>query len=914
MWTPSAFPRRRHRAESDFSSEIQAHLALEADQLVAEGWTPADAATEARRRFGNVGGAQERFHDARHIAWIEDAARDVRYALRALFRDKVYLLAAVSALGLGLAANIAVFSLFAAVALKPLPVPAPDRLVTISKSTPTVRFGPFSVADYLFYRANSRLLASIAAAQPSHLRLAGIAGAGSGTRLPATQGNVAEPVIALFVTANYFDTFGAVPVAGRGLRPEDDVGVGSYSALLSDNYWERRFRRDPGIIGSTLLVSGIRATIVGVSPRDFAGVRQEVPDIWVALAALGDIRERALRETAVCCELVGRLTADASVQRAQAELASLAAARRRDLPVSEQQMKVSAAPAISFGRIGELVRPLFAALQAATLMVLLIACANVAGLLLSRATTREREISVRLAIGAGRGRLVRQLITEGVVVAVLAGALAAVVTGYGLATATRLATTFLSRHGGGTLALAITADSRVLMYVAAISVLAGIVFAVAPALQLSRLDLASAFKSSGGSPPGYHRNRLRGFLLAGQIAVSVALLITAVGLARSAASLLQLDPGFRSAGVVSAWLTNPEEIGLPAPRAREIENRVRARLAALPGVQSVSVASRLPLGGNVTTSAMLPAERAVDPVSRDAAPRYPYAYVSEDYFATLGIRLIRGRSFSAQEVREGAGVAVISDSMARTLWPGVEAIGRQLATGTARETGFNTGARAPAGTVEVVGVVRDVHGLAMATVDVGDVYLPRLTNGWSSRILLRVDGDGSAMAREIPRIVHDIEPALPVSVENMSAVVASDAGVVAGKVGAWVLATIGLLGLVLAGVGVYGTVSYSVRHQRREIGIRMALGARPRQVLAATLRGPFRWIAGGVGAGVLLGVTGIKLTNAILVGVSATASALDPAVLVLVPLVIALFALSAAALSGRKAAGLDPAAVLRADT
>jgi hypothetical protein len=243
--------------------------------------------------------------------------------LRTLVKDKVYVFAAVSALGLALAANIALFSLFAAVALKPLPVPSPDRLVTISRVTPMLRFGPFSVADYFFYRDNSRSFQSVAAAQPAHLRLAGIASSATAALSPASAGAIAEPVIALFVTANYFDTFGVRPIVGHGLTPEDEHATGTFNALISDNYWERRFGRDPSVIGSSLLVSGIRATIVGVSPRDFAGVHQQVPDLWVTLTALGDIRQRAARETAACCVLAARLLPGVSIERAQAEMASL---------------------------------------------------------------------------------------------------------------------------------------------------------------------------------------------------------------------------------------------------------------------------------------------------------------------------------------------------------------------------------------------------------------------------------------------------------------------------------------------------------------------------------------------------------------------------------------------------------------
>jgi putative ABC transport system permease protein len=577
-------------------------------------------------------------------------------------------------------------------------------------------------------------------------------------------------------------------------------------------------------------------------------------------------------------------------------------------------MTVSVAQAVSFGRIGEIVRPLFMALQVAMLLVLLIACANVAGVLLGRTAVRQREIAVRLATGASRSRLVRQLVTEGLVVAVTAGVVAAVVTTYALAAASRFVADMLSRQGGGTVALTITPDAAVLVYVAGISIVTGVLFTLAPALQASRPDLVSALKSGTGSSEGSNRQRLRGWLIAGQIAMSVALLITATGLARSASELVKADPGFRSTSVLTVWLTNPEELGLPAARAREIEMLVRDRLRSLPGVQTLSVASRLPLGGNVSTSAMLPEERAADPATRDVATRYPYAFVSEDYFSTFGIPLVRGRTFTAQEVRDSAKVAVISDSMARVLWPKGDAIGKQLAMGTTPQLGFSPGGAALSGTAQIIGVVRDVRGLTIAGPDVGDVYLPKLTNGWSSRIVLGVNGDMARIERDVAVIVREVEPALPVSVLPMNAVVSNDASIVTARAGAGILALIGALGLLLAGVGVYGMVSYSLRQQRREIGIRMALGAQPYQVLAAAVRGTVRWIVRGIIAGVVFGVAAIKVTNAVLQGVSISASVLDPGALLVVPVVIGGFALLAAFLSGRKAALMDPAVVLRTET
>ena len=911
MRAPKLMPwLRRHLRRSDFNAEVAAHLALEAERLVSEGWDPREAQYEARRRFGNVGGVQERYYDSAHLTLVEDTGRDARYALRTLWRDKAYLFTAVAALGIGLAANIGLFSLFAAVALRPLPVASPDRLVTIARQRPGIRFGFFPMAEYLFLRDNARSLGTVAAAQPSHLRLAGVVAAPGVKATPAT-GGVAEPVIALFVTTNYFETFGVDAVVGRSLRPQDEVADGTVNALISANFWERRFARDPAVIGMTLIVSGIRATIVGVAPRDFAGIRQEVPDLWIPLSALGDLRTRASRETTACCELVGRLTNSATVPQARAELTALGALWSRGMPASEQRVSVSVTPAMSFAEIRDAIGPMYMALQVVMLLVLLIACANVAGVLLGRAAAREREIAVRMATGASRARLIRQLLTEGVVVALLAGAVTTLITTYALAEGSRLAAAFLSREGGGTVALTTMPTVRVLVYVAVISILAGILFALAPALQASRPDLSTALRNATGSSAGTGTRRIRGWLIAGQVATSTGLLIAATGFTRSAADLLGTDPGFRTNEIVSVWITNPEELGLAPERSRQIETAIRERLRALPAVRSVAVTSRVPLGGNVAMSATLPAERGVDPVARAHAMRYPYAYVSTDYFATLGVPLVRGRVFTHQEVRDSAHVAIISDSLARTFWPGQSAIGRHLVMGTSPETGFGPAGPELSGPVEVIGIVRDIRGVSMTGVDAGAIYLPKLTNGWTSRLLLRVDGDAASVMREVPRVVATVEAALPVATERMNHIVASDGSVVGARTGAAILALIGVIGLVLASIGVYGAVSYTVRQREREIGIRMALGASMRQVLAAALGDTVVWIGRGVIAGIVLGMVGVKLSNAVLVDASITASRLDPLAITVVASGIVVLAIMAALISGRQAAITDPAAVLR---
>jgi len=378
--------RRLRRHEDDFGAEVRSHLDLETDRLIAEGLSPESARSEARRRFGNTAAAIEAYHDARAVGWLEDGARDVAYGLRLLRKDRAYALAATAALALGIGANVTLFSIFSAVALAPMQGVRPDRLISVYAVSRSAIFGTFSFGDYVDMRDHATTLASVAAQQADHLRLTGVSLGGDANDGPA------EPVVGLYVSANYFDTYGVHPTVGRVLVSDDEhVAAAPCAALISDSYWERRFQRNPAVLGSRAVLSGTPVTIVGVTPRGFMGTRQEIPDFWVTMAALGDVSRRALDRTTLCCELTGRLADGATPERATAELRVLndRAQRADQLPASDRRT-VRLSPAKPFANYQELWRRLFVVLQATMALVLLIACANVAALLLGRAAMRQR--------------------------------------------------------------------------------------------------------------------------------------------------------------------------------------------------------------------------------------------------------------------------------------------------------------------------------------------------------------------------------------------------------------------------------------------------------------------------------------------------------------------------------------------
>lgn len=893
--------RRLRRHEDDFGAEVRSHLDLETDRLIAEGWSPDKAPAEARRRFGNSGATIEAYHDARTVGWLEDAARDLQYGLRLLRKDRPYALAAMAALALGIGANVILFSLFSAVALAPMQGVRPERLVSVFAVSPFARFGTFSYGDYVYLRDHATTLSSLAAQQAEHLRLTHATLDGDAADGPA------EPVVGLYVSANYFSTYGLHPALGRALSGDDErITAGPFAALISDSYWERRFQRNPAILGSRVALGGTPVTIIGVTPRGFMGTRQEVPDFWITMAALGDVSRRAADRLTLCCELTGRLADGVTRERASSELRVLNdRAQQADGPQTSDRRTVRLAAARPFGNYQDLWVRLFTALQVAMVLVLLIACANVAALLLGRAAAREREIAVRLALGARRRRLVRQMVTEGVVLAVLSGAAALAVTWYGLGIGARYASSTLARQGGGTVVMTLTPSPALLGYVALTSVFAGLLFALAPALQSTRRNVADVLRDGSTGAGLRRRSRLRGALVAGQVAVCLALLLDAGLLSLASWRVLRTDPGFAHRDVLSVWVTDPRAVGYDSTHAIAIASRLEERVRALPGVRAVSVTSRVPLQGAITTSVASAA-----PDAGPEAPRFPYQYVSEDYFSTLGLKL-RGRPFTRAEVDSRAAVVVVSDSLARTLWPGQNPVGKQLFLGSRSDASRRQFTAALSGSAQVIAVVGDVRGLALTSPDPGDFYLPARTNDWNARMLVALAGDQQAVRRDIAVAARTIAPTLPVSVESLDDIIASDGAHVTTEVGATILAVVGLLGLALACVGIYGTVAYSVRQQRREIGIRMALGARPVNVIARIVGGLARSVAIGSAIGLAMGVVGAKAVEAAMY-LGPMGGIINPAAIASVAAAVTLIAALAAFASARHVTRIDPAEVLQA--
>jgi predicted permease len=892
----------KEREDQELDEEVREYIEASAIAKMRAGMDRAQALRAARVELGSVDSVKE---NVREVGWervIESLWQDVRYAARRLRKDIGYTATAILALAIGIGANTALFTLFAAVALKPLPAPQPENLVSLWRTTPEQpSHGTFSLADYIYYRDHNSVFAGVAAESPAGLRLSG---------LPSTTPGSSEPVTALFVSSNYFTTFGVRPLSGRDFFSEEEqLTAGPYPVLLSENYWERRFSRDPKVLGQSLALSGIPATVIGITPRNFMGTRPEVPDLWIIMSARGDLQRRSADRTALCCAITARLKHGATPAQAQAEMSALATSLRRQNLPTERDWKILSEVAAPFGPNHSNILRMFVVLQVAMGLVLLIACTNVAGLLLGKTVSRQREIAVRLSLGATRIRVICQLVTEGIFVSVVAGLIALLITWQFLAAIGRNVSAGLAAQGD-TIAIDLTPDFHVFFYALLISIFAGVLFALAPALQSTRPDLVSALKEESAGFGIRKKSRLQAALVAAQIAVCLALLIGAGLLTSTSMRLLALDPGFDTRSVVKMTISSPQGLGSSAVRIAEFQTQFEARLRTLPGVLSVSEASRVPLGGNITSTSVMPQQDSVSSPDGQQV-QFPYSYVSKDYFQTLGIKLLRGRTFTDLELNTKAPVVIVSNGLARRYWPEGDALGKHVSLGSPSAV-HDIGDRALVlPSAEIVGIASDIYSMDLTRPDPGAVYLPIPSDEWNRFFLVRVTGGSYSAAAALGGEVRAAEPGVNASVETLHETIISGGIAVAFRVSAMIFAAIGLIGFVLASVGIYALVAYSVSQRTHEVGIRMALGARPGDVVWLFLKESSKSIAAGLLFGAGLGVVlSLLLSSRLFLQ---GARLLDPVVILAISLVTGALAIVAVYSAVRRVTALEPATTLRVD-
>ena len=811
--------------------------------------------------------------------------RDVRYGARALARQPGFALAAVLTLALGIGANTSIFSGVNAILLRPLPgVSEPDRLAFVYPADAGGRLsGTFSYGDFRDYRAQSKSFEGLSAYAGTGLTLRG-----GGAR--------AEYVAAQLVSGDYFSTLGVRAEHGRTFGAgEDEGGAPAPVVVLSRSFWERRFGANPSVVGQQIVLNDHAFTVVGVTPKGFYGASlPKSPALWMPLraAAAAGIRSAELASNkSSWLQVIGRLREGVGPEQARAELDALLARHAESYPEEWRAgLRMELAPARGFA-IAPRKRGTVGAMAGVALgvvgLVLLIACANIANLMLARGIERRKEIAVRLALGATRWRVVRQLLAESLLLSLAGGLVASLLT---LWTSDLLAQLF-RLIPEDTSALDFTPDARVFGFAFGLSLLTGVAFGLAPALRASRPDLLPALKDEQSLAGGRRRRlSLRGALVVAQVAASLVLLVGAGLFLRSLREAATVETGFESERVlISQLYLDPNRYN--AARGGEFYRQVIERASSLPGVRSAALASSVPLGSAGARGTLL----------IDGADPQPYAgvevdraYVGARYFEAMGITVLRGRGFGEGD-REGAPpVAVVNETVARRAFGDADPVGRRVR------------ADSEGPPVEIVGVVRDGKYRSLGDERVPFLYLP-LAQNYSpvAALLVRTEGDPAGVASGVRGAVEELDAEALAGQATMSEHLA--AALVPSKVAAALSGVFGLLALTLATFGVYGVMAYMVSRRTHEIGVRMALGARTPDVLRLVLAEGMSLVALGLALGLLAALAATRAVEGALYGVSAT----DPLTFAGVTLLLACAALLACLLPARRAARVDPMVALR---
>ena len=883
----------RRQFDADLEEEMRLHLELRQQEHLESGTGADDARAAAQRRFGNPAYLKEESHIAWGWEWFEHLVEDVRYGLRMLRQSPGFTSVAVLTLALGIGANTTIFSIVEAVLLRPLPFPEPDRVVQVLQTPKGLPYVSVSGEDYFDWESENHTLegSSITTWTQNY----NASGAGE-----------PETVAIVRTEANFFSVLGTDPALGRGFAPGEDQMGKDHVAVLSHGFWQRHFGGSADALGKTVELNYQPYTVVGILPRWFN--YPQATDIWIPI-------DKTVQGTSArgsySYRVIGRLKHGVTIEQAQSDLSTIAASLAQLYPDTNRDNGVRVVSLKS--RLTQNSRPRLLLLLAAVALVLLVACANVANLLLARAVRREREMALRATLGASKTRILRQLLTESILLSLAGAALG--LAGASWCMSLAQSTTWLPIPRENPIRL----NTTILIFTVAVSVLVGVLFGLAPALEASRVNLAEALKESTRSVASASRWRraLRDGLVIAEIAISLSLLVGAGLLLRSFARMRSADIGVHAENVLTAAMALPNTKYRTLPERRAFYDQLLAHVQGLPGIEDVALAQTLPLEGDHTWGSY--PEGASD--WRAASVPETVNFVTPDYFRLLGIPFQAGRNFTPQEFnralsvseefadllrknpnpgiaehREFACSAILSRAAAQALWPNQNPIGKVFVSGVIP--------------VEVIGVVGDVKQTDIRDAAGPQAYFPltQELNNWfyPERIVVKTKMAPESAASAIRTSVQQLDSSLSVfSVRTMQQVVAEDMQDTSLQTA--LLCIFATLALVLAAVGVYGVMSYLVTQRTREIGVRMALGAQPRHVLSLLMGHAARLSGIGVAIGVAMALTLARLMSSLLFGVAPT----DALTFLVVVVFLILVTLLACYIPTRRAMRVDPIIALR---
>jgi putative ABC transport system permease protein len=879
--------------EADIIEELSQHLDQRYEELRAAGATDADArrlATEELLDVDAIALSMRSLRQARAPArmtsttgrWlIADVWWDLRYAIRMLQRQPGFAAVAILTLALGIGANSAIFALVDGVLLRPLPFGNPDRLVMLSEQSATAGTSPVSPLNLRDWNQRTRTFDVIAGYVPE-----------VGSMVMTGADGLAEDVPRHWVTAGFFDALGIRPLAGRTFRPEDDAGRARV-VVLSETFWRARFDGDPDIIGRDIRLDGAQFTVLGVVPKSFEFLGGT--SMW-ALRPIHGAPPAA--RSVYFFRAIGRLKPGVALEAANADMAAVADGLAREFPDTNKGRGVAIEP-LHDVLVGSELRYTSLLFVGVVGFVLLICCANVANLLMARATMRTRELAVKSALGAARSRLIRQLLTESLLLAVLGGGL-----GLAIGAAILQAAPSLIPQGLLPAAVTLTFDMRVVAFCATAALGVGLLFGIAPAWQATQLSHPRAIASDTRTTTG-RGGRLRSLLVVGEVATAVLLLFGGGLLLRTLLALEQVDRGYR-AGSVLTMMVDPIGSRYPTEAALlQFFGDVEREVKTVPGVRSVAWASDVPLG-------TIPPEQAFveitgrPPPDESERPLADFHIVSPDYFRTLGLPLLEGRGFDARDTSDKGAVCIVNEAFVRRHLQGKSPIGLRIATRPAAST------ETPPTTREIVGVARQVKGRLDEKEDVAQIYVPLAQNPIDDIFMLvgATSAPADALTPAIRGAIGRIDKEQLVGVRSAITLEDVERGATARhRFRAILVLTFAGLALLLAMVGVFGILAYAVEHRVRELGVRRALGATTRDVLRLVVGNAARLVAAGAVIGLALSVAFSRLLSTLLYGVEP----LDPATFVFVAIALAVTAAAATAGPAWRATRVDPAIALRGD-